>query len=202
MTLACRTHRQKRASHLYPDQGSVLTSDVARSLPLHHPLASSLIRNHWRLGYFAGSSRFRCCAQTAFDSLCIWASWQTCLFRTKIVTPYRFLLPYHSLILLPRPECFVKMLSYSNLSSLLEIKRQLEKTSPTRETINSILVLVLKWRHHANGLLVTSILLNTISKHNLSLGLHYSFLKGGLPNSNEPIYEPLPVPLSLRNIRV
>ena len=30
-------------------------------------------------------------------------------------------------ILLPRPECFVKMLSYSNFSSLLGIKIQLEK---------------------------------------------------------------------------
>ena len=30
-------------------------------------------------------------------------------------------------ILLPRTECFVKMLSHSNLSSVLGIKRQLEK---------------------------------------------------------------------------
>ena len=34
---------------------------------------------------------------------------------------------HEGVILLPRPECFVKMLSYSNLSSLLGIKRQLEK---------------------------------------------------------------------------
>ena len=34
---------------------------------------------------------------------------------------------HDGVILLPRPECLVKMVSYSNLSSLLGIKRQLEK---------------------------------------------------------------------------
>lgn len=32
-----------------------------------------------------------------------------------------------AVILLPRPECFIKMLSYSNLTSPLRIKRQLQK---------------------------------------------------------------------------
>ena len=48
-------------------------------------------------------------------------------------------------ILLPRTGCFVKMLSYSNLSSVLGIKTQkIGKISRTAETINSILVLVVK----------------------------------------------------------
>lgn len=34
---------------------------------------------------------------------------------------------HDGVISLLRPECLVKMLSYSNLSSLLEVKRQLEK---------------------------------------------------------------------------
>lgn len=73
--------------------------------------------------------------------------------------------------------------------SLLEIKRQLEKTSPTRETTNSILVWVLKWHHHANDLLMTSILLNTISKHNLSLGLHYVVLPIPINLSRKVVYQ-------------
>ena len=51
---------------------------------------------------------------------------------------------HDGIILLPRPECFVKMLSYSNLSSVLGIKRQLEKISLTIEATNNILVLVVK----------------------------------------------------------
>ena len=34
---------------------------------------------------------------------------------------------HDGVILIQRPQCFVKMLSYSNLSSLLGVKRQLEK---------------------------------------------------------------------------
>ena len=34
---------------------------------------------------------------------------------------------HDGVILLPRPDCFVKMLCYSYLSSLLGIKKQLEK---------------------------------------------------------------------------
>ena len=51
---------------------------------------------------------------------------------------------HDGVILLPRPERFVKMLSYSNLSSLLGIKRQLEKMSLTIKATNSILVLVVQ----------------------------------------------------------
>ena len=39
---------------------------------------------------------------------------------------FRTCCPVDDVILLPRPECFFKMLSYSDLSSLLGIKRQLE----------------------------------------------------------------------------
>ena len=46
-------------------------------------------------------------------------------------------------ILLPGPECFVKMLFYSNLSYKSLIK------SLTAEATNSIPVLVVKSHHHA-----------------------------------------------------
>ena len=52
---------------------------------------------------------------------------------------------HDGVVLLPRPECTIKVLSYSILSSLLGIKRQLQNNiSMTIETFNSILVLVVK----------------------------------------------------------
>ena len=54
-------------------------------------------------------------------------------------------------ILLPRPECFVKTLSHPNLSPPWE-ERDNWKISLTIEATNRILVLVVKWRHHADGL--------------------------------------------------
>lgn len=41
---------------------------------------------------------------------------------------------HDGIILLPRLECFVKMLFHSNLSSILGIKAQLEKISLTIKT--------------------------------------------------------------------
>ena len=50
---------------------------------------------------------------------------------------------HDGVILPPRLECFVKMLSYSNLSSLLGIET-IGKISLTIEAINRIVVLVVK----------------------------------------------------------
>ena len=52
---------------------------------------------------------------------------------------------HDSVILLPRPESFVKMLSYSNLSSLSGVKREFGKIILTIEGTNSILVTVIKY---------------------------------------------------------
>ena len=69
---------------------------------------------------------------------------------------------HDGVILLPRPECFVKMLSYPNLSPPLWRKRSNWKISLTIEATDSILVLVVKWRHHANGLLTFVVLAGNI----------------------------------------
>ena len=72
------------------------------------------------------------------------------------VNPSSFGLPIghmrDGVILLPRPECFVKMLSYSNVFSHGN-NESIGKINLTTEATSNILVLVVKWRHHANGLL-------------------------------------------------
>jgi len=51
---------------------------------------------------------------------------------------------HDGVILLPRPDCFVKMLCYSYLSSLLGIKRQLEKLARDQRPLTTIRGLVSK----------------------------------------------------------
>lgn len=90
-----------------------------------------------------------------FDHICV--SLRTrCQFRSifmfccKIRVLIRHL--YDGVSVLPRPEFLVKMLSYSNLSSLVRIETA-GNISLTTEATNSILIVVVKWHHRANGLL-------------------------------------------------
>ena len=51
---------------------------------------------------------------------------------------------HDGVIFLPRPDCFVKMLCYSYLSSLLGVKRQLEKLARHQRPVTTFRGLVSK----------------------------------------------------------